>query len=112
MLRRKALEEDCSLIVINGDLMEQKDQAKSKSKKKTPKGEVKLPQGTTIKINNTLIIVNGPKGEAKKELKNKNVKIEVKQDSIIIGSLKSSKREKKIVGTFRSHINNMVKGVN
>jgi len=80
-------------------------------KKKKMGGAVNLPEGVSSVIDGSLITVKGPKGEMSKRLSDSFISIEVKDNIIILGSKRNSKREKIKIGSFRSHIRNMIKGV-
>lgn len=73
--------------------------------------KVVLPQGVTAGLDGAIVTVKGPKGEVKRKLLNKKVKIELKESSIFISADPATKREKTTIGTFKAHIKNMVKGV-
>lgn len=73
--------------------------------------KIKIPKETTIAIGEGIVAVKGPKGEAKKKLLHPRVELKVENDEIIITAKKQSKREKKLIGTFKAHIRNMFKGV-
>ena len=73
--------------------------------------EAEIPEGVSVEIKGSLVSVKGPKGENKRRLANPKVKIEKKDNSIIVSAAKASKREKRDVGTFTAHIKNMMKGV-
>lgn len=86
-------------------------------KKKTVKqkkvvSKIEIPKDTTLKIENGLIIVKGKKGELKRKLLHKKVDIVIKDSQIMITPKSFSKKEKKVIGTFKAHIKNMLEGVN
>ncbi|MCK4589274.1 MAG: 50S ribosomal protein L6 [Nanoarchaeota archaeon] len=68
------------------------------------------PEGVEVKYEKGILIVKGPKGEVKRRLLDPRIKIEVK-DKVLLESLKATKREKRMLYTFHSHIRNMFKGV-
>jgi len=70
-----------------------------------------VPEGIEVKIELGKIIVKGPKGELKRSFPTKNLKIEKKENKIIISPLQENARTRALVGTFRSHIQNMIGGV-
>ncbi|MFH1210604.1 MAG: 50S ribosomal protein L6 [archaeon] len=73
--------------------------------------KVKIPEGVTVQVENGTVKVKGPKGENTRMLNHRNVKISVEEGSVTLSAKKPSKREKTMIGTFKAHIKNMVKGV-
>ena len=73
--------------------------------------EVKIPEGVEVTINGNVFSAKGPKGENKRILASPKIKIEKKEGNIIISAVKASRREKRDVGSFTSHIKNIVNGV-
>lgn len=71
--------------------------------------EIEIPKETTVTVDKGLVCIKGKSGENKKNLFNKKVSVEVKGGKILISTKKVSKREKKIIGTFKAHIKNMIK---
>jgi len=73
--------------------------------------EIKIPEGIEISKEAHLIKVKGPKREISKKLAGPKVEITADKNSVKIISKKASRREKKLIYTFKAHINNMIKGV-
>jgi len=73
--------------------------------------EVEIPEGIEVQIQENKITIKGPKGENTKEFNITNLKFEKKDNKIIIGNKKSTKKEKKLMNTIAAHIKNMFKGV-
>jgi large subunit ribosomal protein L6 len=73
--------------------------------------KVKIPEGVTVEITDKIIKTKGPKGENEREISHRNIKISVENDNVIFSAIKPSKREKTMIGTFKAHIKNMMKGV-
>lgn len=72
---------------------------------------IAIPSGVTVTIgDNNVITVKGPKGELSKAL-SKNMKIEEKDNEIIVARNSESKNDRSLHGLTRSLINNMVVGV-
>ncbi|MBD3247948.1 50S ribosomal protein L6 [Candidatus Falkowbacteria bacterium] len=72
---------------------------------------IELKAGTEARIDGNLIIVKGPKGELKQEIKDL-VDVKVESDKIIVDIKdKDDQEQKSFWGLYRSLINNMVKGV-
>ncbi len=73
--------------------------------------KIDLPEGVEAKVTDNNIEVSGPKGKVLRTFNDPEMKIEVEGHTILaeIGSVRRKKRA--MMGTFRSHILNMVKGV-
>tara|TARA_B100001971_G_C18252078_1_gene579057 strand:- start:2583 stop:3149 length:567 start_codon:yes stop_codon:yes gene_type:complete len=83
----------------------------SNKKKKKLMETIEIPKGVEVSIDKGLVAVKGPKGENKKNLYNKKVSIKIDTNKVIISSERATKREKKMIGTFKAHIGRMVDGV-
>lgn len=68
------------------------------------KVQVTLEPGGTVKV-------KGPLGEVSRRLAHPRVKVERKGTHIVVSSELPRKREKALVGTYASHIRNMIEGV-
>lgn len=76
------------------------------------KQTTKIPTGTTVEVKDGMIVVKGPKGELRRVL-NRLVKVTVKDGIVTVGvKNEKEKKERSLWGTFSSHIQNMVAGVN
>lgn len=73
--------------------------------------EVVLPEGVAASLDNNTLKVKGPRGENQRNFVYPKIELRIDGNKIIIGSKKATKREKKILGSFFSHIKNMVSGV-
>ncbi len=71
---------------------------------------IHIPEGVTVNKNKREIFVSGPNGEIKRALRDRRIKIETDGDKLILSTEYPSKREVALLGTYRSHINNMIKG--
>ncbi|RLE45007.1 50S ribosomal protein L6 [Candidatus Woesearchaeota archaeon] len=78
--------------------------------KETIEVKLDIPEGVSVSYEDGVVCVKGPLGELKRSLFYPGVDIKV-DDKITIRSSKATKREKKMIGTFRAHIKNMFKGV-
>ena len=72
--------------------------------------EIEIPSGVDVTIAGGLITAKGPKGENKRVLFDPMVKIEKKDNKIIVSAVKVTKREKRTIGTFSAHIKNIMMG--
>jgi len=73
--------------------------------------KIEIPEGITLNIEKDMINVKGPKGENSRKIFHPRVSITKKDNDLILESKKASKREKKTLNTLRSHIRNLIKGV-
>lgn len=72
---------------------------------------ITVPEKIEVRIELDKIIIKGPKGEASRLFPTKNIKIEKKDNQIIISPIQAGHRFSALVGTFNSHILNMIQGV-
>ena len=81
--------------------------------KKAIQGKIEIPKDVEIEIVDSTIKVKGPKGTAERKLLNPKIKISKENNELILTTKtpKFSKREKTIIGSFTSHIKNLIKGV-
>ncbi|MDD5253606.1 MAG: 50S ribosomal protein L6 [Candidatus Nanoarchaeia archaeon] len=75
------------------------------------KAELVIPEGVEVEIHENLVKVKGPKGDLSKEFHYPNVIIKKQENKIMLNSKKATKREKRMIGTFKAHIRNMLLGV-
>ena len=73
--------------------------------------KVKIPEGITVEVVNGTVKVKGPQGENERLLSHRNIKIQVENGNVSITSKKPTKREKTMIGTFKAHIKNLIRGV-
>jgi len=72
---------------------------------------IDLPSGVTVTVSETNeVIVKGPKGEISQQV-DPDIKVEVKENQVIVERPSEEKRHKSLHGLYRSLINNMVIGV-
>lgn len=74
---------------------------------------IEIPEGVQLEIDAHIFKFKGPKGEVQRKLITPTLKI-TKQDNKLTlqpTTKKPTKREKRIINTFKSHINNLIKGV-
>ncbi len=72
--------------------------------------EIKLPSEVNAQLDKDILTLKGPKGDAKRDISDKKISIELKEDSIILKALKSNKVNKKLIKSYAAHIKNMIKG--
>lgn len=73
--------------------------------------EAELPSKVTVKIEESILVVKGPKGEVRRSFKHPRIKISFEGSQIILLASRATKREKTILGSMEAHLQNMIKGV-
>jgi large subunit ribosomal protein L6 len=73
--------------------------------------EIEIPEGVEVNLDANILTVKSKDNENKKNLFYPTIGVEIKDNKVLLEPKKFSKREKKIINTFRSHIINMIKGV-
>ncbi|MDI6730403.1 MAG: 50S ribosomal protein L6, partial [Candidatus Altarchaeum sp.] len=68
--------------------------------------KISIPQGTDIEIVNNIIKVKGKFGNVEKKFNSYDLQINVKEGNVFISVKTEKKREKKLLNTYCSHINN------
>ena len=84
---------------------------KEKSKKVVFKEEINIPGNLEVDISGFLIKIKGPQGVNEKRLANPRINVKKENNKIILSSSSYTKKEKRILKTFKAHINNLVNGV-
>ncbi len=72
--------------------------------------KVEIPENVEVKVDKGIVSAKGPKGEVSKKLLSPKISISVQDKNVVIESKKATKREKKMIGTFKSHTRNVIKG--
>jgi large subunit ribosomal protein L6 len=75
------------------------------------KQPIAIPEGVEIKIDGTLITVKGKKGELSREFKTNIISIENKDNALVLGLAEESVLSRALIGTYASHLKNMIHGV-
>src|SRR3972149_3264765 len=76
--------------------------------------EIQLPEGIHAKIEKNVLEMKGPKGETRKLFRHPLLSLTLEGGMLKISPMDEHNERKKIkalLGTWESHINNMVKGV-
>ena len=71
---------------------------------------IEIPEGVEVEIQGNNVIVKGKEGVNERKFDLANLNLEKKENEIIIGNKKSSKKEKRRMNTIASHIRNMIQG--
>ena len=75
------------------------------------KRPIAIPAKTEVTVSGGLVMVKGPKGTLQKPL-HRLVTVEVGQDGVQVSPKGESLQSRALIGTFASHIKNMIGGVN
>ena len=74
--------------------------------------ELEIPEGVNVEINEKLVKISGEKGQLERTFKySYNIRIEKKDNKIVVSSSSDKRKVKAMVGTIIAHIRNMIKGV-
>lgn len=74
------------------------------------KRPIQIPEKTELTVSGGLITVKGPKGTLTKPL-NRHISVEVTQDGVQVTKKTTAREAQALVGTFASHVRNMMTGV-
>ncbi len=72
---------------------------------------IALPTGVSAVMQDFRLEVQGPQGRVVRDFRHPKVQVIVEAGKVEVRAEKSTKREKKVLGAFVSHIRNMVRGV-
>ena len=70
-----------------------------------------IPDGFSVNIENRDITISSPDGKITRNFKDHRVNIDITNDKIVLSADLPDKRKKALLGTYRSHIQNMVDGL-
>lgn len=73
--------------------------------------ELELPEGVKFSYEDGIIKAEGPKGSAQKKLLDPRINVVIENNKIKIFAKNASKKEKKMIGSFKAHIANIIEGV-
>ena len=73
--------------------------------------EISIPEGVDVQVDGKVVTVKKGKHEVKRNLFFPTVNLERTDGTVKIEPKRFTKREKKIINTFKAHLNNMIKGV-
>lgn len=73
--------------------------------------EVNVPQGVTVTLSGATLTVKGQKGQVSREFRFPGIRLASSDGKIVIEATKADKQTRATVGTFASHVRNMITGV-
>jgi len=74
--------------------------------------DIVLPQGISASYENNVLSINGKNGNTQRPLSYKQLALSVTGNKISLKSHLQGRRQRKIIGTFKAHIRNMIRGCN
>jgi large subunit ribosomal protein L6 len=72
---------------------------------------VAIPKGVTVTINDEVVEVKGPKGKLTRDFSNPKTKVKLDGNHLVVRCELPRVKDKAMVGTFKSHLTNMIDGV-
>ena len=73
--------------------------------------ELNIPENVELNIEGSLIKIKGPEGDNERRLINPRIKIKKENNKLILTSENYTKKQKRILKTFKAHLRNMINGV-
>ena len=73
--------------------------------------EIKIPEGIQVKLDGKLIEVSGPKGKLARTFDIQGIELRQGPNSVIAEATLQRRKQRSALGTIRSHLQNMFKGV-
>lgn len=73
--------------------------------------EFKIPENVKIEVDDKTVKISGEKGQDKRNFSEREIKIEIKDNKLVVSSESERRKVKALTGTIISHIKNMVTGV-
>lgn len=70
-----------------------------------------IPEGVQVTVERGAVTVKGAKAELTRSFRNPKVQISVEGAEVLLKAPVFTRYEKKMIGTYRAHIRNMMKGV-
>lgn len=85
---------------------------KKQRKRKELGKNVKLPAGVSAKFDGFEMVVVGPKGTVHRVLRHPTIEMTIMEGKVSIKpQIQKTKRQKTLIGSFASHVKNMIAGV-
>ncbi len=72
---------------------------------------VQVPEGVTVTLNGTRLVVTGPKGTIERDVRFPGISFTIEDGQVTVSTDATRKRVVAMVGTYASHMRNMCKGV-
>ncbi|AAM31836.1 50S ribosomal protein L6 [Methanosarcina mazei] len=72
---------------------------------------IEIPEGVSVSLSQDVFTAKGPKGTVERTFWYPGIKIEVREGEVVVDAESSRKEQKAMVGTFASHLKNLIIGV-
>ena len=72
---------------------------------------VQIPDGVTVKLEGSMLMVSGPRGELKRSIRASPIKLELSGSTATFSSEGERRKVRSHAGTWASHLRNMITGV-
>ena len=72
---------------------------------------IEIPEGVSVSLSRDVFTARGPQGTVERMFWYPGIKIEVREGEVVVDAESSRKEQKAMVGTFASHIKNLMIGV-
>ncbi len=72
---------------------------------------IPVPTGVEVEVRDSVVKVTGPRGVLERDLFYPNVRIRADADTVSVTTTSRKKAQHSIVGTYASHVENMVTGI-
>ncbi len=72
---------------------------------------ITIPDGISVTMDKRVITVSGSNGKVTRNLDDRRVDIELSDDKMVLSTELPNKGEKALLGTYRSHVQNMIDGI-
>lgn len=72
---------------------------------------LEIPEGVSVSLTQDVFTAQGPKGTVERMFWYPGIKIDIREGEIVVDAESSRKEQKAMVGTFASHIKNLMVGV-
>jgi large subunit ribosomal protein L6 len=71
---------------------------------------IEIPEGVSVSLSQDVFTARGPKGTVERKFWYPGIRIEVREGEVLVDAESSRKEQKAMVGTFASHIKNLIIG--
>lgn len=72
---------------------------------------IEIPEGVSVSLSQDVVTARGPKGTVERKFWYPGIRVEVRESEVLVDAESSRKEQKAMVGTFASHIKNLMIGV-